>query len=85
MRFSMLMMALPLVALAPADSARGGMQNMIVAEIVTFKIIDEMNDEAFLDAAKGTQAIVSAAPGFISPTCPKVRMAYGRIISCGKI
>ena len=65
MRIPMPLIALPFIAFAPANVARAG-GHTVVAEIVRFEIIDGMEDDTFLNAAKGTQTVVSAAPGFIS-------------------
>jgi hypothetical protein len=37
-----------------------------VTEIVTFRLAPGITDTAFLDAARGTGALVAAAPGFVS-------------------
>lgn len=55
------------LAFAPADMARAaGHSPETVAEIVTFTLNDGVDETAFVEATKGTEAFVSTAPGFIS-------------------
>lgn len=57
---------------APVDSAGAGGQTLgPVAEIVTFKQADGITDTALIMAAKGTEAFVKSAPGFLSRTLSK--------------
>ena len=53
------------LCLAPADMARGGGDGP-VAEIVTFRLAEGIGETQFLDAARGTEVFVRAAPGFIA-------------------
>jgi hypothetical protein len=39
-----------------------------VAEIVTFRLVPGVTDDAFLDAARATEAAVAAQPGFLRRT-----------------
>jgi hypothetical protein len=62
-----LILALPLAlaALAPADTARAGGAGP-VAEIVTFHLAPDTSEAAFLDAARATEPLLAAEPGFLS-------------------
>ena len=53
------------LCLAPADMARGGGDGP-VAEIVTFRLAEGIGETQFLDAARGTEVFVRAAPGVIA-------------------
>lgn len=56
-----------LVLPAPADALRaGGADAGPVAEIVTFRLAAGISDDAFLVAARATEALVEALPGFVS-------------------
>ena len=66
MRFSLPILALATLPLAPADSARAGGSSPLVAEIVTFKLKDGISDAQFVEISKASESFVRAAPGFIS-------------------
>jgi heme-degrading monooxygenase HmoA len=66
MRFVMLSAFAAAIAFAPADHARGQAADGRVMEVVTFRLIKGVTDAAFLAAARGTETIVAAQPGFIS-------------------
>ncbi len=66
MRFSLPVLALIALPFAPADSARAGGTSPLVAEIVTFKLVDGVSDAQFVEISKASEAFVRAAPGFIS-------------------
>lgn len=58
-------LALTFAHLAPADAVRAG-DSGAVAEIVTFRLADEVSDAAFVAAARATGPLVRAMPGFLS-------------------
>ena len=67
MRFPLCILALATLNFMPADSARAGSDATYpVAEIVTFHLNSDVTQDAFLNAARATDSIVRAAPGFIS-------------------
>jgi len=66
MRFSLPVLALSALPFAPADSACAGGTSPVVAEIVTFKLVDGVSDAEFVEISKASEDFVSAAPGFIS-------------------
>ncbi len=69
MRFSLPILALVTLPFIPTDSARGaGQTPQTVAEIVTFRLAGGTDEATFLQAARQTEAFVSAAPGFIFRT-----------------
>ncbi len=65
MRFAIPAVLAACITLAPADAARGQAADAPVMEIVTFRLNPGMTDAAFLTAAKGTEAMVAAQPGFV--------------------
>jgi hypothetical protein len=52
------------ILMAPADSARAG-GNGPVMEVVTFRLVANADDPAFLAAAKGTEALLRNQAGFL--------------------
>ena len=58
-------LALAVPAFAPADTIRAGGSGP-VAEIVTFRLAGGVTEAVFLDAARATEPIVRAAPGFLA-------------------
>jgi Antibiotic biosynthesis monooxygenase len=65
MRFVTFRLFAALVALAPADGARGQTADGPVMEIVTFRLNPGITDTAFLALARATEGPVSAQPGFL--------------------
>ena len=67
MRFSLSILLLATLPFAPADSARAGSHTaQPVAEIVTFRLKEGIDEVQFLSDAQATNTIVRSAPGFIS-------------------
>lgn len=66
MRFSLSTLVLATLPFAPADSARAGGTSGLVAEIVSFKLDDDVSDAQFVEISKATEEFVKSAPGFIS-------------------
>ncbi len=65
MRFVGQLVLATCITLAPADVARGQMADGPVMEIVTFHLHPGISDADFLAAAKGTEVLVTAQPGFV--------------------
>jgi hypothetical protein len=55
----------PRITFAPADSAGASSTVVPVMEVVTFRLTPGITDAAFIVAAKGTEAMVAAQPGFV--------------------
>jgi hypothetical protein len=65
MRFVTFPLFAGLVAFAPEGMARGETTAGPVMEIVTFRLIPGITDATFLAAARNTEAVVAAQPGFV--------------------
>jgi hypothetical protein len=65
MRFVILPLLAACITFAPADIARSQAADGPVMEVVTFRLNSGVTDAGFLDAAKGTEAMVAAQPGFV--------------------
>lgn len=67
MRFTLSILLLATLPFAPADSARAGSHTaQPVAEIVTFRLKEGIDEVQFLSDAQATNSIVRSAPGFVS-------------------
>jgi hypothetical protein len=64
MRFVILPLFAATIAFAAADTARGQGDGPVM-EIVTFRLTPGTSDADFIAAAKGTERMVAAQPGFI--------------------
>jgi hypothetical protein len=64
MRFVILPLFAATIAFAAADTARGQGDGPVM-EIVTFRLTPGTSDADFIAAAKGTEGMVAAQPGFI--------------------
>jgi hypothetical protein len=65
MRFVILPLLAACITFAPACSTRSQTADGPVMEVVTFRLNSGVTDRDFLDAAKGTGAMVAAQPGFV--------------------
>lgn len=65
-RLSVPLTALSLaICLGPHDAAAGTSAPRLVAEIVTFRLVDGAEPQAFVEAAMATAPLVAAQPGFV--------------------